>query len=192
MWGILTPLAIALSLLRGFFRSEGRWFTIHFLQNLASSLHTITAFAVAVSAAEKASTGEDPNHFTGHIHRTVGLIIFFWFDILPSDRWSPSSSSPRAACFRHFGRSSFWQHSSVIGTRLRESPNCSEQFGQSSRAAVGEHLPVEQFASCSDFQQPQIGTRTLGSWRTPGTITFHKTCDAFKDGLCSRRASALR
>ena len=107
-WGTLTPLAIALSLLRGFFPSEGRWFTIHFLLNLASSFYTIVAFAVAVSAAEKASTEEDPNHFTGRIHRTVGLIIFFgltFFQVI-GGLLRPHLPEPHSSVIlavRHFG-----------------------------------------------------------------------------------------
>ena len=75
-WGVLTPLAIASSLLRGLFPPGGIWFTVHFSLNLTSSLFTIIAFAVAVSAVDKASVGEDPNHFVGLAHRTVGLFIF--------------------------------------------------------------------------------------------------------------------
>ena len=91
-----------------FFPSEGRWFTIHFLLNLASSFYTIVAFAVAVSAAEKASTEEDPNHSTGRIHRTVGLIIFFgltFFQVI-GGLLRPHLPEPHSSVIlavRHFG-----------------------------------------------------------------------------------------
>lgn len=76
-WGILTPLAIASSLLRDFFPREGLWFTAHLLLNLSSSLATVIAFSLAVAAVQMGTLpGEEPNHFVENAHRTVGLVIF--------------------------------------------------------------------------------------------------------------------
>jgi len=106
-WGTLTPLAIALSLLRGFF-SFRRSLVHYSLPPEPRFLLLYDCCPVAVSAAEKASTEEDPNHFTGRIHRTVGLIIFFgltFFQVI-GGLLRPHLPEPHSSVIlavRHFG-----------------------------------------------------------------------------------------
>jgi len=78
-WGVLTPLAIGMSVLRKWVtcgKVAGLWYKIHFYVNLLALLMNIISFALAVSAHQLSTPeGEDPQHFTGFAHASIGLAI---------------------------------------------------------------------------------------------------------------------
>lgn len=78
-WGILIPIAIGSSLLRGLLPlPKGMWFTIHFYTMLFAVACTITSFALAVKAInDETGGGKAAGHFQGPpAHVAVGLIVF--------------------------------------------------------------------------------------------------------------------
>ena len=82
-WGVLVPLAIGASIIRKvlvkmFGLSENAWFQIHRTLNVAATLLTFAAFALAVRAVTNGTmAGTEPDHFRGGIaHRRAGLVIF--------------------------------------------------------------------------------------------------------------------
>jgi hypothetical protein len=78
-WGVLSPLAIASSVLRRFFPGD-MWFHVHRCLNTLVVVFTLAAFAIAVAAInQETASGADPNHFDKSLaggHRTIGLVIF--------------------------------------------------------------------------------------------------------------------
>jgi hypothetical protein len=75
-WGLLSPLAIAASVLRRFFPGESTWFTVHRTLNMMAVLFTIFAFVIAVIAInQETPDGFDAGHFADG-HRLYGLVIF--------------------------------------------------------------------------------------------------------------------
>jgi hypothetical protein len=79
-WGVLSPLAIASSVLRRFFPQEDMWFHVHRCLNTLVVAFTLAAFVIAVVAInQETPSGVDPNHFDKSLaggHRTIGLVIF--------------------------------------------------------------------------------------------------------------------
>lgn len=78
-WGLLSPLAIAASVLRRFF-PDGMWFKVHQSLNGLVVLLTLAAFVVALVAInQETPPNADSNHFDKSFsdgHRLFGLIIF--------------------------------------------------------------------------------------------------------------------
>ncbi len=79
-WGVLSPLAIAASVLRRFVPGDDLWFQFHRLVNMMVVVFTIAAFAIAVAAInQETPEGADKSHFDGTSsdgHRRIGLVIF--------------------------------------------------------------------------------------------------------------------
>jgi hypothetical protein len=79
-WGVLSPLAIASSVLRRFFPQEDTWLQVHRGLNTLVVAFTLAAFVIAVVAInQETPSGADPNHFDKSLsggHRSIGLVIF--------------------------------------------------------------------------------------------------------------------
>lgn len=79
-WGLLSPLAVASSVLRQFFPTEGMWFQVHQGLNMMVILLTTVSFVIAVVAInQETPDGGEKNHFNKSFsngHRTIGLVIF--------------------------------------------------------------------------------------------------------------------
>ena len=73
-WAILSPLAIASSMLRRFLPSGKLWLRLHVWLHLTVFVLTVSAFGTAVAAYE--NIGRE--HFTGVTHATVGLVIMIF------------------------------------------------------------------------------------------------------------------
>jgi Eukaryotic cytochrome b561 len=77
-WGLLSPLAIAASVLRQLFNGP-LWFQIHRGLNMLVVLSTIIAFALAVAAInQETPEGASAQHFNPdpNPHKLVGLVVF--------------------------------------------------------------------------------------------------------------------
>jgi Eukaryotic cytochrome b561 len=77
-WGLLSPLAIAASVLRKLFNGP-LWFQIHRGLNMLVVVATIVAFGLAVAAInQETPDGASPQHFNPdpNPHKLVGLVIF--------------------------------------------------------------------------------------------------------------------
>ncbi|KAG7373369.1 DOmon domain containing protein [Nitzschia inconspicua] len=77
-WGLLSPLAIAASVLRKLFDGP-LWFQIHRSLNILVVVSTIIAFGLAVAAInQETPEGASPQHFNPdpNPHKLVGLVIF--------------------------------------------------------------------------------------------------------------------
>lgn len=79
-WGVLSPLAIACSVLRRFIPGNDLWFQCHRILNILVVAFTIAAFAIAVAAInQETPQGAEKSHFDGKLsngHRKLGLVIF--------------------------------------------------------------------------------------------------------------------
>jgi len=81
-WALLSPLAIASSVLRRFLprEHEGLWFKVHRSLNLLVVSFTILAVIIAITAInQETPSGADSNHFNRSFsrgHRSIGLAIF--------------------------------------------------------------------------------------------------------------------
>eukprot|EP00586_Coscinodiscus_wailesii_P016575 CAMPEP_0172499732 /NCGR_PEP_ID=MMETSP1066-20121228/130120_1 /TAXON_ID=671091 /ORGANISM="Coscinodiscus wailesii, Strain CCMP2513" /LENGTH=354 /DNA_ID=CAMNT_0013273631 /DNA_START=50 /DNA_END=1111 /DNA_ORIENTATION=- len=70
-WGVLTPLAIAASILRDFIPAKGLWFKIHQYYNALTLFLTVVSFSLAVSTIRRVGL----EHFRDR-HQIVGLAMF--------------------------------------------------------------------------------------------------------------------
>lgn len=81
-WSLLSPLAIASSILRQYFPGEGLWFQVHRGLNSMVVAFTLAAFFTAVAAInQETPSGASPKHFDSSLssgHRTIGLVIFIF------------------------------------------------------------------------------------------------------------------
>lgn len=79
-WGILSPLAIGVAMLRYWF-PDGLWLKIHQGLNYSVLVFTILAFVFAVAAIQtETPAGGAPNHFNSSVapHRLIGLVVFLF------------------------------------------------------------------------------------------------------------------
>lgn len=75
-WGLFSPIAIGASLLRSRLPAGPLWFKIHFYLHLMVVGMTLVSFSLAVAAHQQGTpAGKDPKHFTGLVHRSLGLAI---------------------------------------------------------------------------------------------------------------------
>jgi len=93
-WGIFSPLAIGVAILRYWF-PNGLWLKIHQYLNYAVGMTTILAFVFAVSAIRSETpSGGTPNHFSSSPspHRFVGLVlVLFVLFQTASGKYRPSN-----------------------------------------------------------------------------------------------------
>lgn len=74
-WVGLIPAGIACSMLRNRL-PPGRWMKLHLQLNFAGLVLTLLSFFLGVAAqARMTPPGQDPNHFSGVAHTSVGLVI---------------------------------------------------------------------------------------------------------------------
>jgi hypothetical protein len=75
-WGLLSPLAIAASVLRRFFPGQDTWYKVHRALNMMAVLFTMVSFVLAVVAVnQETPPGAPADHFDDG-HRLYGLVIF--------------------------------------------------------------------------------------------------------------------
>eukprot|EP00934_Nitzschia_sp_Nitz4_P009271 Nitzschia sp. Nitz4//scaffold34_size148208//9904//13263//NITZ4_002957-RA/size148208-augustus-gene-0.67-mRNA-1//-1//CDS//3329548726//9261//frame0 len=81
-WALLSPMAVASSVLRQFLPGQGLWFKIHRCLNTFVVLFTVIAFVTAVIAInQETPSGSSASHFDSNAsmgHRTIGLFLFIF------------------------------------------------------------------------------------------------------------------
>lgn len=78
-WGLFSPLAIGASMLRHRLPAGPLWLKIHFYLHLLVVGMSLIAFFIAVAAHQEGTpSGTKPAHFTGLLHRSLGLAIIIF------------------------------------------------------------------------------------------------------------------